>query len=478
MQPFSKDEIDGFNSITDQLGYTVANHMFIHGDIVINLLHKNNGYFYSIGLLTVSETNDYTNKPAYQVESIIIHPKYRSLGLAKLLYKIYFTRFKEPLISGSSQTNAGRRMWKSLLHFPNVEVSGLIGIEDSFFDDDENKESLDNIVTKLMQIGGEYAGFSRSTNVHWFTVPIRENKHELNFLKNFKLYHNNGDYFSVLIAKTKTRKHKLSEEPLTDYMPLGDFEKAKGGFRSDVDKKLVTNPTNIAKLYKFFNTTHEIRLFPVQVRGGGKWVEHGEIHREDLPNVVGVANTQRILSGQSDDNITVVYTNNFAAERIPLTPWMMAHRMGHTLRRRSNVWITVEKHLWKGINEILFQYYGIQQLQYKNDIIYDPYITEIYRVFINNIGTMHSARNNQIKRITEFIYELFAQYLNNGEITFNNPPQRLLSNIKAWGRSTTLCHLNPDLEIEAKQSLETLSYDIELLFNDVMSNATGKIFIM
>jgi hypothetical protein len=273
----------------------------------------------------------------------------------------------------------------------------------------------------------------------------------------------------------------ITEAPLTDYQPLGDFERGRGGFRHEVDKRLVTNPVSVGKIHKFFqNSPYDIRIFPVQVRGGGRWLETGEVTPEKLVEIVGKDNAQRILAGQGPDNITIIFTNNTGAERIPLTAWMMAHRIGHAMRTWSlggppaaKSWDTVTRHFWRDLNRILGDYYRIPNttpIQNANP--------EIYRAIIDAIGTMRSARQRTITRPAEFIYEMFAQYLNTGEVTFNPAPATLLSRRHAWGRPHHIRSIDKLNQQEANQALETLSHDMELLFNDVMSNALGRIYVM
>lgn len=274
------------------------------------------------------------------------------------------------------------------------------------------------------------------------------------------------------------RLHELvSEAPLTDYKPLGDFERGKGGFRHDVDKKLVTNPVVIGKVQKFFSRTpYDIRIFPVQVRGGARWVEYGEVDRDTLVKAVGEDNAQRILTGQSPDNVTIVFTNNTGAERIPLTPWMMAHRIGHAIRKggAAIAWEQAYKHFWTQLDEIMRDYYGLR-VERGSYNVSNP---DQYRAMIDAIGTMRSARQKTISRISEFPYEMFAQYLNTGEVTFNPAPQRLVGRKQAWGNPQVLRNITPEKQQEASQALETLSRDMELMFNDVMSNAQGRIYVM
>lgn len=273
----------------------------------------------------------------------------------------------------------------------------------------------------------------------------------------------------------------MTEAPLSDYQPLGNFERGRGGFRHQVDKQLVTNPVNIGKVHKFFSRTpYDIRIFPVQVRGGGGWLETGEVDNVTLSKIVGADNAQRILAGQGPDNITIVFTNNTGAERVPLTPWMMAHRMGHAVRRRrgyqpDRAWTEADRHFWNGlngINTILRDYYGVTTATSEEDRV------EIENALLNAIGTMRSARQRRISRNWEMVYEIFAQYLNTGEVTFNSAPAELVSRRQAWGHPRLLRRIGKTEQQEASQMLETLSYDMELMFNDVMSNALGRIYVM
>lgn len=133
----------------------------------------------------------------------------------------------------------------------------------------------------------------------------------------------------------------------------------------------------------------------------------------------------------------------------------------------ANSWDKAVQHFWRAIKNILGEDYGIRNTT-----------PEIENAFVNAIGTMRSARQNQIRRSPEMVYELFAQYLNTGEVTFNPAPATLLSRRHAWGRPHHIRSIDKLNQQEANQALETLSHDMELLFNDVMSNALGRIYVM
>ena len=270
----------------------------------------------------------------------------------------------------------------------------------------------------------------------------------------------------------------ISEAPIVDYEPLGDFGRT-GGFRHAVDRALVTNPVSVGKLYKFFaNTPFNFRIFPVQMAGGGRWLETGQVNQEKLREIVGDANAQRILSGHDDESITVVFTNNLGGnERVPFTAWMVAHRIGHVLSKFWNPmhssWELTEKHFEQRIWQILKQVYKIDVYSTNERIR-----NQAMRSLVNSIGTMRSARQNQLKRPSEFMEELLAQYINSGQITFNDLPRSLYQSRQAWGHTIPLRFAQRDAYEKLNELLHTLSSDMEYYFHNLLSQAEGGIFVM
>lgn len=264
----------------------------------------------------------------------------------------------------------------------------------------------------------------------------------------------------------------VSEAPLTDYEPLGDFDKT-GGFRHATDRALVTHPVTVGKLQHFFGRTpHEIRIFPVQVKGGAKWLEAGQVSPLELVKVVGTENAQRILNGHNENTVTIVFTNNIGTERVPLTSWMMAHRIGHAIRGVSS-WNNAAKHFFGTINEILRDYY---KLPVQGNVLNRD--NAPYKALFDQIGKMRSARQKAISRPFEFFYELLAQYLNSGSVSFNPAPRQLFHRQQAWGQNRYISRIGSVEQREVQMKLETLARDMDIYFNDVMNEAEGKIYVM
>lgn len=280
----------------------------------------------------------------------------------------------------------------------------------------------------------------------------------------------------------------VDEMALQTYKTMGDF--SKPGPFTGADKKLVPHPKNIEKATQFFEQTpFDFRLFFSHLKGTGKYSEYGPMSHDQLRQVFG-QEAEEIING-SEDTITVVYVGNKGAEKVMLTPWMMAHRFGHAINagtRNQNwsAWREAEKIFFTTINNLISEHYG----KIARDPTYymgrrkadEPNynLTPEYNALFNAIGTQRSSKTGQIRRPYEFMYELFAQYLGTGTITLNPLPTNLGYGRKVWGRPTMYMNLKPEYGDDATRRYETeiLARDMEILFNDVLSGSVGKIFVM
>jgi len=278
----------------------------------------------------------------------------------------------------------------------------------------------------------------------------------------------------------------VDEMALAKYQTFGDFNKP-GPF-TGADKKLVPHPKNIEKATQFFEKVpYDFRLFFSHLKGTGKYSEHGPMTPDEIRKVFG-QDSEEIING-SEDAITVVYVGNKGDSKVMLTPWMMAHRLGHAINRgsykagRQSTWKEAEKYFFNTINSTLEEYYGkiSQSRSYfrsQGPVQYD--LTPEYNALFNALGTQRSSRSGQIKRPYEFFYEIFAQYLGTGKVTFNPLPTNLGYGRKAWGTPAKYLNVKPEYrdELSRKQEADRLAYTMELLFSDVLSDSVGKIFVM
>lgn len=296
-----------------------------------------------------------------------------------------------------------------------------------------------------------------------------------------KIYENSPDTEFTNLTEIED---DLDEMALKSYTPIGDFTKT-GPFRHQ-EKRLVTHPTNLLKTGKFFERTpYDFRLFFSNIPGTGKYREYGPMSHEEIRKAFGQYAEQIIED--SDDAITIVFVGNVGADKVMLTPWIMAHRLGHAIQagaRKSkwHSWVEAERHFFSNVNQMLEEYYGKRsQERYgvtPRSMRFD--LTPEYNALFNAIGTQRSSRQNLIRRPYEFLYEIFAQYLGTGTITFNPLPSNLGYGRQAWGRPTKYLNIKPEFrdETERRQAAEILAYDMELMFNDVLSQSISDILVM
>lgn len=285
--------------------------------------------------------------------------------------------------------------------------------------------------------------------------------------------------------KNSMAEDTVDEMALASYKTLGDFDKP-GSFRG-VDKRLVPHPKSEIKAAKFFEQTpYDFRLFFANKPGLGQYQEHGPMTPEEIVKVFGEEDAKTILDNH-DDTITVVYVSNRGDEKVMMTPWIMAHRFGHAIqagarRDKWSAWRETEKIFFSTVNRLLDEYYGkvgsVFDFRKADQPNYN--LTPEYNALFNAIGTQKSSRSGQIRRPYEFMYELFAQYLGTGTITLNPLPTNLGYGRKVFGNPSKYLNIKTEFldETERRQVSEMLARDMELMFNDVLGNSVGKVYIM
>lgn len=264
-------------------------------------------------------------------------------------------------------------------------------------------------------------------------------------------------------------KDILIESVVDVHQTIGDFSKGSS-FTDKRDRALITNPVAIQKVRDFFkNTSAAFDFYFVNTKEARKFTEIGKVSEDFIFNELKIK-TEQLQNGRiNKDHITVFFTNNKGSEKIPLTPWIIAHRFGHVIRR-DYVW-KEEYAPWieRKLGEIL-QDYGI----IKTDR-YDRKYLIAKRHLCEEIGTFKSARDKNLREEFEFDYEVFAQYLKSGRVAFNPLPDALLSGHAAFGRKQY--NRLKDRE-NAMASLAELQNDFEYYAENVLSNAIGNIYVM
>ena len=162
----------------------------------------------------------------------------------------------------------------------------------------------------------------------------------------------------------KSFQEFLTEAPLAEYDPSDVGERKtktgkpalnKKGERlssfSSTDRKLVKNPKTQAKLEKVFKAfKHDFRLFFADFPGSKKFHEKGELREEevmkskigyDTPSSKLIEYLQKVelvgenkkFTDKAKKSISIIYTTNIGDSKVGLTPWILLHRMGHSMNR-------------------------------------------------------------------------------------------------------------------------------------------------
>lgn len=275
-------------------------------------------------------------------------------------------------------------------------------------------------------------------------------------------------------------KELTNESPLGSFQTIGDFDEPKS-FRDSRDRSSVVNPSTVKKLQNILkNSSVDFDLYFVNKPGLRKFLEHGNVNYKFLvtayPNGLGLSPDD--FKPINSDNITVFFVGNTAAQKIPMTAWTIAHRIGHAMRR-TPMFQEYFKNVEKDFN-VLLEYYKITPPPHSyNDVYYYKKARKFDlakgRLF-NTIGTMKSAREEKVHlRHFEFYYELFVQYLKDGEIKFNPLPKDLLVGFGPYG--SKILAQTQQLE-EAQEALNNIANTIPYYINDVLTANIGEIFVM
>lgn len=274
----------------------------------------------------------------------------------------------------------------------------------------------------------------------------------------------------------------LDEMPIAHHQTVGNFDK-NSSFRHPEDRKIVTSPKAVAKLHKkFANNAFDFHMFFVNSSEANRHTEIGSVDANWMETNMPQA-WPEIAPNISADSINIIFTNNKGSERYPMTPWIIAHRLGHVFYARrggrtANLWNEAERAANEYTTELLNYFgvrspgprgYGYGRDDYKQTQSYDQMRRRLYHA----IGTMKSARDNNLRNPHEFLHEMLAQYLTTGSVKFQ-PVKQIISGY-AWGKPQYRGTQAPD---EVEEVLQTFENDINYHLENILHMAVGQIFVM
>lgn len=270
-------------------------------------------------------------------------------------------------------------------------------------------------------------------------------------------------------------KNYLNEMPIKGFNLIGQWgpdAKRKYGYNKQ-DTGILENPKAVEKIHKSWsNSKYDFDFYFLRTYKANKHIEVGQV------NLDWVKENLEIDLKLKEDHITIIFTNNKGDEKIPMTAWAIAHRLGHAIRKEKIFENYFRKQIEKDFNEILNYVYNLNA-QYSEA----PYNTsEKYKKSLfTAIGKMKSARENRLRTSSEFIYELVAQYIITGKIEFNDLPKSLILDRRmAWGRPNYKIKniIDEDIYQEYNAQLHNNAQVYEHYLDNIFGSLVNKIFVM
>lgn len=283
----------------------------------------------------------------------------------------------------------------------------------------------------------------------------------------------------------------LFEAPIANMTAIGDFDKSSS-FRHADDRAILSREKPVEKIKRqWAKTEHDYNMYFVNTPEAGRFKELGAVSeewvKENMPKAYPFMHFP-------EDHIHIIFTNNSGAERYPMTGWIIAHRFGHALFSFASNDATTKfaikefaDILHNGALDIIGAHYtGLtnrsNSLKSSKGIIsrreYGKYADAVdasmLKNFYQNIGTMRSARNGELRSEYEFVYELLAQYLLTGSIKFDTTNKHLKVSRSKYNRP-----LDDEIaQTEYEYSLESLADTLQHYADNVVGCAVNKIFVM
>lgn len=277
---------------------------------------------------------------------------------------------------------------------------------------------------------------------------------------------------------------ELNDMAIRQFKTVGDWNKSSS-FRDKTDRALLTNPKAVQKIQRQWSKTpYDFNMYLVN----DPRVNKSEFREVGVRSLSTIRDGMKLTSEEVPDpgpgEITIIYTGNFGDQRKMASGWILAHRFGHALAASrgtyvGNEWNEFTSRLKELVAEILQDVYGInvsekERRQWGGG-------DKILKYVARQLGTMKSARDNNMRSWYEFAYELLAQYLITGKIKFNPLPDRIVTGIAGWGRKETR-GVHPDAQgiqqTYNNHDLEYYAQELEQMLENVLDRAMGNIFVM
>lgn len=255
----------------------------------------------------------------------------------------------------------------------------------------------------------------------------------------------------------------LQEMPI-DMKFVGNWEDAlQKGDEIGWDKpshKLLSNPRALEKIKKTYNSIpHDFQVYFIGKIPGFR-AEQSPIE-EITPQKLEKLKLSKLAINPNKINILLTQS-----DRHPMTGWIIAHRFAHLLEP----YVRKYKDVWEKIfNSVLTDVYNVEPNERPSWAL------------SNALGTMRSARNNQLQP-EEFISEMVTQYIMTKKgIQFNELPEilpiRPLAGETWQAKEGDGFPANPIKKKEKEILLSKFALKFNTFLEELMGDMNGRIFI-
>lgn len=286
-----------------------------------------------------------------------------------------------------------------------------------------------------------------------------------------------------LLESLFSEEENVDEMAISTFKTVGDWGK-KSSFKHDVDRRLLTSPKAVEKIHKQWEKTpYDFDMYLVN----DPRVNKSEFREVGLVDMSFVRDKMKLtpeeIPDPSGDTIVIIYTGNFGDERYMASGWILAHRLGHALARGrgtpAQMWNEFTNTLRKRIANMLKEVYGIDVYSSTYDFANNAQKDKMLKYVAQQLGTMKSARDENLRNWYEFAYELLAQYLITGKIKFNPLPKSLVTGIAGWGRKETRWVRDEEVRTSINESdIESFAEEMEYELEGILGASVGRVFVM
>jgi hypothetical protein len=276
----------------------------------------------------------------------------------------------------------------------------------------------------------------------------------------------------------------LREDSVENIELKGDWDAKQQYGWSKADTGILKSPLGLEKIKTKWKIDQPVDIYLVKGKHASKFVELGKV------NYDFIRNEMKLDVLPDSDHITIIYTQNTGAEKIPATPWTLAHRFGHALARvngmgrRNDQYKSIEEAVDRLFETIADEVYGTDISDISERDYFRPKVSQenrkIRKELGHALGAFKSARDRHLRADFEFVNEIIAQYIITGKIKLNRDFPKVLPLRYAWGQPTGKWRkrLTEEDKADLDNYLSNTERELEYHIDDALNAAIGDIFVM